>query len=205
MYTHLNPIVMKNFILWKWMVHNFCQVIALLREGKEERPLAEANQDSLLNGILFMNQSNTLVMKTLLVSVLLFSTSFYAQINFTNSQAASLVVGQANFTANVAGCTQSGLYAPSYTAISSKGVLAVSEQTGGRVKLWNPTPSANGANASVVVEKTNFTDCSNAGANQASVSNSNGVAFSPDGNKLIVTDFSVNLIVCNLVLKTLQI
>jgi hypothetical protein len=181
---------MKNFILWKWMVHNFCQAIALLRGGKEERPLAEANQDSLLNGVLFMNQSNTLVMKTLLVSVLLFSTSFYAQINFTNSQAASLVVGQANFTANVAGCTQSGLYAPSYTAISSKGVLAVSEQTGGRVKLWNPTPSANGANASVVVEKTNFTDCSNAGANQASVSNSNGVAFSPDGNKLIVTDFS---------------
>ena len=45
------------------MVHNFCQAIALLRGGKEERPLAEANQDSLLNGVLFMNQSNTLVMK----------------------------------------------------------------------------------------------------------------------------------------------
>ncbi len=183
---------MKNFILWKWMVHNFCQVSALLRGGKEERPLAEANQDSLLNGILFMNQSNALVMKALLVFVLLFSTSFYAQINFTNSQAASLVVGQANFTANVAACTQNGLYAPSYTAISSKGVLAVSEQTGARVKLWNPTPTANGANASVVVGQANFTSCGSSGTTQSSISNSNGVAFSPDGNKLIVTDFSNN-------------
>ncbi|GAA4063143.1 hypothetical protein GCM10022389_04750 [Flavobacterium cheonanense] len=128
----------------------------------------------------------------MIVIFLLLSNFSFAQINFTNSQAANLVVGQANFTANVAGCTQSGLYAPSYTAISSKGVLAVSEQTGGRVKLWNPTPSANGANASIVVGKTGFTDCTNVGANQSTVSNSNGVAFSPDGNKLIVTDFSNN-------------
>ncbi|WP_298395848.1 T9SS type A sorting domain-containing protein [Flavobacterium sp.] len=124
--------------------------------------------------------------------VFLISNFCIGQINFTNSQSAALVVGQANFTSNVASCTQSGLYAPSYTAISSKGVLAVSEQTGGRVKLWNPTPTANGVNATVVVGKTSFTDCTNAGANQASISNSNGVAFSPDGNKLIVTDFSNN-------------
>jgi uncharacterized repeat protein (TIGR01451 family) len=125
----------------------------------------------------------------LIFSLLLFSNIISAQINFTNSQAASLVIGQANFTTNSIGCTQSGLNGPSYTAISSKGVLAVSEQTGGRVKLWNPTPTANGANASVVVGKISFTDCTNTGPSQASISNSNGVAFSPDGNKLIVTDF----------------
>ena len=182
---------MKNFIFLKWLIHNFSSFFALLRGGKEKRPIDVVKQDSLVSGILLMNQSKALAVKVFLVCVV-FSSNFYAQINFTNSQAASVVVGQANFTANVAACTQNGLYAPSYTAISSKGVLAVSEQTGGRVKLWNPTPTANGANASVVVGKANFTACTNTGASASSVSNSNGVAFSPDGNKLIVTDFSNN-------------
>ena len=167
---------MKNVIQLKWLVHNFKQFTFFSRHILDALYC--------IFSFTFVSQTTsyvrTLQRSQIIVIFLLLSNFSFAQINFTNSQAANLVVGQANFTANVAGCTQNGLYAPSYTAISSKGVLAVSEQTGGRVKLWNPTPTANGANASVVVGKNNFNDCTNTGANQTNVSNSNGVAFSPE-------------------------
>jgi hypothetical protein len=110
-----------------------------------------------------------------------------AQQTFTNFQAATWVVGQPNFTTATATCTQAGLYGPSYCAISSKGVLAVCEQSGGRVKLWNNF-TTNGQNADVVVGDPSFTTCSNTGTTQSSIIYPEGVAFSPDGNKLIVTD-----------------
>ncbi|MBN8643607.1 MAG: DUF11 domain-containing protein, partial [Flavobacteriales bacterium] len=183
---------MKNFNFLKWCVHNFSSPFFRSSIVKSGSPTSICLVGRTQSGSGFTMNSGSLIMRVMLFLAFIFSSCLTAQINFTNSQAANLVIGQANFTANVASCTQNGLYAPSYTAISSKGVLAVSEQTGGRVKLWNPTPSANGANATVVVGKTNFTDCTNVGANQSNVSNSNGVAFSPDGNKLIVTDFSNN-------------
>jgi len=172
----------------KRLVHNF-NPFTLLNRGIRE---VEYHFFLFNNESQFSKGRRTLRKNQMSFIFILFSNFLLAQINFTNSQASSLVIGQANFTSNVAACSQSGLYAPSYTAISSKGVLAVSEQTGGRVKLWNSIPLANGANASIVFGKSGFTDCSNAGANQTNVSNSNGVAFSPDGNKLVVTDFSNN-------------
>ncbi|MBY0486466.1 MAG: DUF11 domain-containing protein, partial [Flavobacteriaceae bacterium] len=177
---------MKNFIFLKWFVR-YLDPINVLIERIGLKFCLDFGTD------LKPSRGNaSLVFKALLLFTLMHSNFIFSQINFTNGQAASLVIGQASFTANVASCSQNGLYAPSYTAISSKGVLAVSEQSGGRVKLWNSIPTANGANASVVVGKTGFTACSYTGVSASSINNSNGVAFSPDGTKLIVTDFGNN-------------
>lgn len=131
-------------------------------------------------------------MKKLITQIAIFACFIItgtAQQTFTNFQAATRVVGQPNFTTATVACTQAGLNGPSYCAISSKGVLAVAEQSGGRVKLWNNF-TTNGQNADVVVGDPNFTACSVFGTTQSSITYPEGVAFSPDGNKLIATDES---------------
>ncbi|MBK7945322.1 MAG: DUF11 domain-containing protein [Flavobacteriales bacterium] len=113
-----------------------------------------------------------------------------AQQTFSNFQAASLVVGQANFTANVSAFTASGLSAPSYSAISAQGRLAVANQGGGRVMIWNNF-TTNGQAADRVLGQPNFTS-SNITLDASTITNCNGVAFSPDGNKLIASDHDRN-------------
>jgi uncharacterized repeat protein (TIGR01451 family) len=114
-----------------------------------------------------------------------------AQQNFTTYQSANLVVGQPNFTTTSQACTSSKLNWPSYSAISSKGVLAIVSQNGAGVRLWKTIYDANGKAADIVVGQNSFT-CSLAVCTQSLFKNANGVAFSPDGNKLLVSDSDNN-------------
>ncbi|WP_158527025.1 T9SS type A sorting domain-containing protein [Flavobacterium aciduliphilum] len=113
-----------------------------------------------------------------------------AQQTFTTYQAANLVVGQSTFTTTTSSCLQSGLTWPSYSAISCKGVLAIASQNGAGVRLWKTVYDANGKAADVVVGQSSFV-CGT-GTTQSTFNNANGVAFSPDGNKLLVSDFGNN-------------
>ena len=111
----------------------------------------------------------------------------------TNFQAADYVIGQTNFSGQSSACSATGVEGTSYTAISSKGVLAVAEQTGGKVKLWKSPYVANGTPADVVIGKPDFITCTLSNTpTQSLTRNSDGVAFSPDGNKLVVSDSGNN-------------
>lgn len=94
-------------------------------------------------------------------------TSIHAQQTFTTFQNASLVIGQTDFVSS----STTLLNGPSGSAISSKGVLAVIEQTGRSVKIWNSIPTSNGVAADVTISIPSYPE---------------GVDWSPDGNKLIV-------------------
>jgi len=115
-----------------------------------------------------------------------FEVEVFRQI-FNNFEAAKIVVGQPDFTSG--STTPSNIVAPgsNSSAVSVKGVLAVGSQTTNRVLIWNSVPTSDGEPADVVVGQTNFT---NTGSNTSNnrLWNPNGVTFSPDGNKLIVTD-----------------
>ncbi len=116
-----------------------------------------------------------------------------AQQTFSTFQAANLVIGQSNFTSSSGSCTQASTNGPAYCAISSQGMLAVANQGGYRIQLWTSTVTASGQLPNIVLGESNFTDC-NGGTNQNVTSYINGVAFSPDGNKIIVADGGNNRI-----------
>jgi len=121
-----------------------------------------------------------------------FEVEVFRQI-FNNFEAAKIVVGQPDFTSG--STTPSDIVAPgsNSSAVSVKGVLAVGSQTTNRVLIWNSVPTSNGEPADVVVGQTNFTNTGN-GTRNNRLWSPNGVTFSPDGNKLIVTDSRNNRI-----------
>lgn len=107
---------------------------------------------------------------------------------FSNFMDATTVVGQANFTAQVATASQSVLGITSGAAISVTGKLAIADAANARVLIWNSIPTSNGVPADVVVGKANFTNTT--GGTTASLLHVSvaSVAFSPDGQKLIAAD-----------------
>lgn len=107
--------------------------------------------------------------------------------NFTTYQAASLVVGQADFTAQSTAYTQSTTPGANASAVSVKGLLAVAAQSNGRIMLWNSIPTTHGQPADLILGKPDFTSTAS-GCTQSLTGSCYGVAFSPDGNKLIVSD-----------------
>ncbi|BCM89340.1 hypothetical protein IAD21_01186 [Abditibacteriota bacterium] len=137
--------------------------------------------------------------RTLLVALCAFATMRGANAaTFTNYANAKLVIGQADFTTVSNTPTQTTTPGANDSALSSLGVLAVSQQ-GGRVFLYNTIPTTNGAPADVIVGKPDFTsyaqgtgDPSNPTPAANLLRNSSGVAFSPDGKKLLVSDFTNN-------------
>lgn len=125
-----------------------------------------------------------------LVCILLYF-SGNAQQTFSTFQAANLVIGQSNFSGNTGTCIQNSTYGPSYCAISSKGVLAIANQSSNRVLIWNSPFITSGQLPNIVVGKPSFTNCVG-GTTSTITRNTDGVAFSPDGNKLIVSDAGNN-------------
>ncbi len=115
----------------------------------------------------------------------------FAQQTFTNFQDASLVIGQPNYQTQVQNTSDTITHGPSYSAISSKGMLAVAEQTGGSVKIWYKIPASNGQPADVEVGNPSFFVRNN-GPTASYANYFDGVAWSPDGNKLIAASGSQN-------------
>jgi uncharacterized repeat protein (TIGR01451 family) len=115
----------------------------------------------------------------------------FTQQTFTSFQNASLVIGQPNFHTQYTSTSDTITYRPSYSAISSKGMLAVAEQTGGSVKIWYKIPASNGQPADVEVGNPDFFYTNN-GPNASYSEYFDGVAWSPDGNKLIAACGSQN-------------
>lgn len=116
--------------------------------------------------------------------------SINAQQTYSNFQPANLVIGQNSFTSTSSTFDAfTGCYS-SCSDLSSKGVLAVANQYG-RVLLYNTIPAVNGASANIVIGKPDFTT-STQGCSQSLCYNINGVIFSPDGNKLIASDYGNN-------------
>ncbi|ASB48912.1 HYR-like domain-containing protein [Alkalitalea saponilacus] len=115
----------------------------------------------------------------------------FGQQNYSNFMNASQVLGQPDFATINDTYNQSSLLGATYSAVSSKGVLAVALQQGCGVFIWNSFPTTNGAPADVVIGNTNFTTITD-GTSESIMSTSDGVAFSPDGNRLIVSDAGNN-------------
>ncbi len=112
---------------------------------------------------------------------------------FANFEDAQLVIGQADFTSsNTTNPAQNTTPKALDVAYSSQGAVAVASENG-RVLLFNSLPTSNGANADVVVGKPNFFSLAS-GSSASLMSTCPGVAFSTDGNKLIVSDSTNNRI-----------
>lgn len=147
----------------------------------------------------FAAENNTINSATYLNSGMVYIFNPLVMQSYKSWQTADIVIGQADWAAQLDILDQSTTRNASSAGISSKNVLAVGQQgygltppmTGGRVLLWNSTPTTNGEAADVVLGKPNFTD--DTGGCSATVFNSvNGVCFSPDGEKLIVVDYGNN-------------
>ncbi len=109
----------------------------------------------------------------------------YEGIPTSNGEAATNVVGQANFTSSSSGTTATTLNTPQSVSASSTGVLAVSDTQNSRVLLWYETPTTNGSSAHAVIGQTTFTS-NTASSNGANVlSTQDGVSWS--GNDLFVS------------------
>jgi hypothetical protein len=98
---------------------------------------------------------------------------------------ADLVVGQPNLTANASATTQSGLNRPELGLFVAGGQLFVSDRNNNRVMIWSSIPTANGANADVVVGQPNFTS-NTASTTQTGLHEPEGIWS--DGSRLVVAD-----------------
>ncbi|HON19066.1 MAG TPA: hypothetical protein PK990_07855, partial [Salinivirgaceae bacterium] len=127
--------------------------------------------------------------------------NFNAQVvrhQFSNMEAAKLVVGQPDFTTTESVIDASHSPGASSCVIGALGHLAVGSQHttsfgghDGRVMVWNSAPTTNGQSCNVVVGKSSTTS-STSGCTQSLTRAVDGVAFSADGTKLLVSDRSNN-------------
>jgi len=107
---------------------------------------------------------------------------------FTNGMAASLVIGQPDFTTGTANTTQNGLSVPWCVAFDGSGNLWVADDGNSRILEYKP-PFANGMNASVVLGQPNFTSNLPAGPPFPYPTTSSGL----DGAEQIAFDASGDL------------
>lgn len=113
-------------------------------------------------------------------------------LNFVNFQPASLVIGQSNFVEVDPERSQMVMDSAAVVAVSSLGHLAIGSMEGGRVCLWNQVPTNNGVPADIVLGKENFTSVESGTSASLFGEEIMGVAFTPDGQKLLVSDSSNN-------------
>jgi sugar lactone lactonase YvrE len=106
---------------------------------------------------------------------------------FSTGMAASLVLGQPNFTSSTATTTQSGMNYPFGLAIDSSGNVWVADSSNNRVLEFVP-PFTSGMTATLVLGQSSFTASTAASPpTQSSFSAPGGMAFDSAGN-LYVTD-----------------
>jgi len=110
--------------------------------------------------------------------------------SITNSENASYVLGQTNFTNNSPATTQSGLNAPYGIAFDPVNEnLYVADLRNNRVLVFNVAPGtiANGENASYVIGQASFTT-NTVATTQSGLNAPYGIAFDPNTSRLFVAD-----------------
>ncbi|MFI5345768.1 MAG: fibronectin type III domain-containing protein [Elusimicrobiota bacterium] len=107
----------------------------------------------------------------------------------TNGMNAALVLGQALFTNNSAGTTQSTLSSPTGIAADPSGNLWIASSGNNRVLKFTP-PFSTGMNASVVLGQPDFVSGAS-GTSQSAFSNPVGLAADPSGN-VWIADYANN-------------
>lgn len=135
----------------------------------------------------------TITMRTcaiLFAAISLLSISAYAQ--FTNGQAADVVLGQGNFTSNTSpGATNASTFAPQSVAVFPGGKIFVADIAANRVLRW-PSAPANGSAAEAVFGQANFTD-NTAAVTETRLDVPYSLAIdSLAGNRLWVADLNAN-------------
>jgi len=101
---------------------------------------------------------------------------------FANSEAATIVIGQSNFTAHTAGTSATALYDPVGVAFDSSGNLWVADHYNNRILMYpKGNGFTNGAAATIVIGQNNFTTYT-AGTSATALGYSNHIAFDSSGN-----------------------
>jgi sugar lactone lactonase YvrE len=103
---------------------------------------------------------------------------------FSDGMAASLVIGQSDFTTRTIATTQNGLWAPYYLAFDASGNLWVADGLNNRVLEFVP-PFSDGMAASLVIGQSDFTSRTFA-TTQSGLSGPYGLAFDPSDNLWVV-------------------
>ena len=119
----------------------------------------------------------------------------------TSGAAAQIVVGQANFLSDVAGCSATELDSPE-SAFVVDGKLIVADRGNHRVLIWNKVPTANGTPADLVLGQGSFGTCVHNNDDQDASPDSRPSArtlYRPsdvwsDGKRLFVADTGNNRI-----------
>ncbi len=142
--------------------------------------------------------NNAISSSTYLTSGTVYTFAPYALQPYHTMQGASLLIGQVawNQTSTNIATTDSGrIHTPgaSSSAVSAKNVLVVGSRTHHRVLLWNSIPTTNGAPADIVLGQPDFISSDSAAGNTG-LGGVTALAFSPDGNKLLVADGTNNRI-----------
>ena len=78
-------------------------------------------------------------------------------VQFTNGQAASVVIGQTDFVSNGGNTTATTLYEPWGNPSVYNGTLFITDYDNNRILGYDPIPTSNGAAASFVIGQTDFT------------------------------------------------
>ncbi|KOY84389.1 hypothetical protein AD998_21225 [bacterium 336/3] len=113
----------------------------------------------------------------------------YCQQPLTNFQPADMVLGRPDFTSTSNDCEIFNIQSPTHVAISSKGIIAANEQSYGKVKLWTQPYSYNGQPSDLVLGKFSNTFCdAQVMVADYYLTSCDGIAFSPDGNKILASD-----------------
>ena len=128
---------------------------------------------------------STVVLLSLLVVFLLSMNSFgpahASAPPSINPEPASLVIGQANFTANASRSGPAGLSEPEFVAFDHSGDLWVSDYNNSLAAEYTP-PFTTGESASLEVGSASFSTTGCAGTGAENVCSPHGIAFDPSGN-----------------------
>ncbi len=109
---------------------------------------------------------------------------------FSNGQAASVVIGQPDFTSSAAATTQSGLSQLFGNADVIDGTLYIGDYGNSRVLGFSAIPNSNGANADFVIGASDFTSVGTVGGD--GIADDNGLLFvaSYGDSNIAVYDFA---------------
>lgn len=119
-----------------------------------------------------------------IIAAILLSVSLFSQQVYNSYQEAGMVIGQPDFKSILTNIDDVITIEPVSVAISSKGMLAVADRKSGSVKIWYKIPEKDGQPADVEVGNPGFTEVNN-GPTESFAGGFEGIAWSPDGNKLI--------------------